>query len=86
MTIRYRRQFLKQAALLPRSVQTKLQSRLGIFALNQVDPVLRNHRLKGKHRLYRSIDVTGDIRALYQEFDGGVIEFGVIGTHSQLYR
>lgn len=34
---------------------------------------------------YRSIDVTGDIRAIYKTIDEYTIEFAYIGTHHELY-
>jgi len=42
--------------------------------------------LVGELRGYRSINITGDWRAIFMEIDGGkIIYFVAIGTHSQLY-
>jgi mRNA-degrading endonuclease YafQ of YafQ-DinJ toxin-antitoxin module len=48
--------------------------------------ILRVHKLHGEYEGYRSMDVTGDVRALfYYDDNGTLIIFGFIGTHSQLY-
>jgi mRNA-degrading endonuclease YafQ of YafQ-DinJ toxin-antitoxin module len=51
-------------------------------------PALRNHPLKEQFAGYRSIDVTGDYRAIFREAQAGptrVIIFSYFGTHKQLY-
>jgi len=45
---------------------------------------LRDHQLKGKYKQYRSINITGDYRALYL-LRGDEAIFDVVDTHSQLY-
>ncbi len=61
------------------------KERLEIFIEDPFDPRLRNHPLKGKLKGYRSINITGDWRALFKEVEDGVY-FVIIGTHSQLYK
>ncbi len=53
--------------------------------MNPFDITLRNHALKGKYLGYRSIDISGDVRALYTVKGNVIILFAFIGTHSQLY-
>ena len=84
MTISYSKSFIKQAKKLNRSVKQKLLERIKIFSTNPLHPDLRNHALKGKYKGYRSIDITGDVRALYLAQDDLVI-FDTVGTHGQLY-
>jgi mRNA-degrading endonuclease YafQ of YafQ-DinJ toxin-antitoxin module len=82
--ISYSKGFIKQAKKLSPELRQKLQVSLRVFGDNPLDPALRNHALKGKYREYRSIDVTGDVRALYlQKFDEAI--FDAAGRHSQLY-
>jgi mRNA-degrading endonuclease YafQ of YafQ-DinJ toxin-antitoxin module len=52
---------------------------------NPNGPILRRHRLAGHLRRFTSIDIDGDIRALYEVIDGEVVVFHMIGTHSALY-
>ena len=65
-------------------LRKKLQEKIKLFADNPLAPTLRNHALKGKYKEYRSIDITGDVRALYLQQDNEAI-FDAVGTHSQLY-
>lgn len=41
--------------------------------------------LSGNYSGFHSINITGDIRALYEEIDGSYVIFEFIGTHSELY-
>lgn len=86
MKIDYTKKFLKQYYKQPVKVQQQFQYRINIFKDNPLDPNLRNHPLKGKYSKYKSINITGDIRALYTEnSDGTIVLFAFIGSHSQLY-
>lgn len=84
MIVSYSKNFLKQAKNLDVRLRQKLYERITLFIKNPLDPSLRNHALKGRYKLYRSIDITGDVRALYLTHKGQVI-FDTVGTHSQLY-
>ncbi|MBI2330404.1 type II toxin-antitoxin system mRNA interferase toxin, RelE/StbE family [Candidatus Daviesbacteria bacterium] len=63
----------------------KSPGRLELFIINQFHPQLNNHSLTGKYKGNRSINITGDWRAIYSEEKDSVI-FELLGTHSQLYR
>ena len=84
MNVAYSKNFLKQAKKLSPELRKKLLQRVALFTKNPLDPALRNHALKGKYKEYRSIDITGNIRALYLQKDNEAV-FDVVGTHSQLY-
>ncbi len=84
MNISYSRNFIKKSKKLSPELRKRLHERILIFSDNQLNPILRNHALKGKYKNYRSIDITGDVRALYLQKDDEAI-FDNIGTHSQLY-
>lgn len=84
MKISYSKNFIKQAKKLDPKLRRKLQLRIQRFIQNPLSPELRNHQLKGKFKDYRSIDITGDIRALYLQRGEEAI-FDAVGTHSQLY-
>ena len=66
-------------------VRDKTKERLYIFRHNPFDPVLNNHFLIGKWKGYRSINITGDIRAIYKQINDNTVIFVALGTHSQLY-
>ena len=84
MNISYSKLFIKQSKKLSPELRQKLQYRIRLFSQNPLHPTLRNHALKGKFKDYRSIDVNGDIRALYLQREDEAV-FDVLGAHSQLY-
>lgn len=84
MEVAYSKAFIKQAKKLSPEMRKKLQGKVKTFSKNPLDHTLRNHALKGKYKEYRSIDITGDVRALYLQQDNEAV-FDAVGTHSQLY-
>jgi addiction module RelE/StbE family toxin len=86
MIIETTKTFDKQYSKLNDKTKTIYKSRIAIFQSNPFDFRLRNHALKGKYLGFRSIDITGDVRALYTVKGNIIIIFGFIGSHSQLYR
>ena len=85
MRIDYHARFKKQFKKLPPRVQARFRIRLEILLLNPASPELRVHALRAKYDGYFSMDVTGDVRALFYYEGSTVVVFGFIGTHSQLY-
>jgi len=79
------KRFDKQYAKLKPSVKLRFKARIELFLDNPLNPVLRNHPLAGKYVGYRSINITGDTRALYRQKGDTLIIFAFIGSHSQLY-
>ena len=69
----------------PQDVRIKFIERLKIFKLNKHDSALNNHNLSGKYKEYKSINVSGNYRAIFEETPDH-IKFIAIGTHSQLYK
>ena len=84
MTISYSKNFIKQSKKLDKFIRQQLLERIELFSNNALDSRLNNHPLKGKYKKYRSINVTGDFRALYLT-QGDLVIFDIVGTHSQLY-
>ena len=70
---------------LPERLQDQFEDRLTIFISNIHHPLLHNHSLNGPWAGCRSINVTGDLRAVYEELSNGYVEFVAIGSHSELY-
>ena len=69
----------------PAVIQEKFYERFKLFVKDQHNPLLANHILSGEWAGFRSINVTGDIRAVFEEVDKNQIEFIDIGSHSKLY-
>lgn len=85
MIIKTTKKFDKQYAKLSQKNKANFKQKIEVFRNNPFDKQLRNHPLKGKYLGYRSINITGDLRALYQIKGNTVTIFAFIGTHSQLY-
>ena len=85
MNIQTTKGFDKQYSKLNEKIKKRFKNRIELFSTNPFDISLRNHALKGKYLGYRSIDISGDVRALYTVKADSIIIFGFIGTHSQLY-
>ena len=84
MEIDFNARFKKQYKKLPQKIRKRFLERLDIFKENPHHPLLRVHKLKGDMVPFESINVTGDIRALFIQ-EGTIITFYEIGTHSDLY-
>ena len=85
MQIQFSKKFEKQLKKQPNKVRSTLYRRLDVFLIDKYDPILNNHALQGKYMGLYSINITGDVRALYYEKDDTLIIFAFIGSHSQLY-
>lgn len=84
MRIDYTRSFIKELKAQPVKVQEKFRNRAILFGQNKFYPLLNNHALSGEYRGFRSINISGDLRAVFRE-DGETTVFTCLGTHSQLY-
>ena len=89
MNIKYSTTFKKQYKKAPKKIQEKVKERISLFVQDPTNRLLNNHALTGKFQGYRSINITGDWRAIYsirtslkskQEY-----YFELVGTHNQLY-
>lgn len=85
MVIKTTKSFDRQYSKLPPGDKQRFKQRIELFQANPYEKILRNHGLKGKYLGYRSIDIRGDLRALYYVQDDIVYIFAFIGGHSQLY-
>lgn len=85
MIIQYTPKFKKQYKKLPKKFQIQFDERLRLFFLDPTNPKLRVHPLKGSFSGYWSMNISGDLRALYLKKGDELIIFALIGTHSQLY-
>lgn len=85
MVITFHRNFIKRSKGLTKKEKEKLTQRLKLFEQDQFNPILNNHSLSGKYLGTRSINIAGDLRAVYQKKEDKMI-FVTIDNHSNLYR
>ena len=81
----YHPKFKKQFRRLPLKVQDRFQERLIIFLDNMFHSILNNHSVEHAYPNWRSINITGDYRALFEIKEKNTVVFMKIGTHSELY-
>lgn len=86
MRIQFHRNFEKQYQRLPTKVKDKFLEKVEIFLQDEFNPLLNNHALKGKYFGYRSLNVTGDFRAIYKRKSSQKAIFIAIDKHSHLYQ
>ena len=70
-------------------IRNSFKERIFIFQKDPVDSQLNNHKLRDPYKNLRSIDITNDYRAIYEEIKVGketVSYFLLLGTHDELYR
>lgn len=85
MIICFHKNFEKQYKKLSSKTKKQLQKKLELFCIEPCNPILNNHPLKGRYLDYRSINISGDLRAVYK-FNGlKECIFVAIGSHSKLY-
>ena len=85
MKLRFHKRFIKDYNFLDQKIKAAFQERLKLFFDNPYHAKLKNHPLKGKWYGYRSINISGDIRAVYKLNDDEEVIFIAIGSHSHLY-
>ena len=81
----FHKNFKKQFKKLRKNEQNKFNTQLAIFIENPFDLLLNNHPLQGKYEGFRSINIGGDLRAIYEMAEKDIAYFIAIDTHSKLY-
>ena len=83
--ILFHKDFEKKQKRFDKKVRVRLYSRLKIFEKDMHNPILNNHPLHGEWQGYWSINITGDVRAIYYLQHADTFIFVDIDTHSNLY-
>lgn len=83
--IQFAKSFRKQFKKLDRKIQDQFWHRYELWIENPDHPHLHDYALIGNYSGYRSINITGDVRALYRKRGDTIVIFALIGTHGQLY-
>lgn len=86
MRIEYHGDFEKDYRGLNKKERERWARRLEIFMANSFSRELNNHPLHGSYDGYRSINISGDLRAIYKLTQKDVAMFIAIGTHARLYK
>lgn len=84
MKITLHKNFEKPYAKLSPTIKEKFKEKKDLFVTDPYNPILNNHSVGKAYPGCRSINITGDYRAIFRQNDY-LVEFINIGTHSQLY-
>jgi len=85
MIIVLHKNFKKHYKKLRSSEKQKFKERRDLFLQNPFHPLLNNHSLRGEYEGFRSINITGDIRVLYEPISDKTAYFITIDSHSNLF-
>ncbi len=85
MVVIFSKRFTKDYERLSKSLQNKFKVRFILFQEDTLNPLLKNHSLHGIWKGCLSINITGDIRAIYK-IEKDTYIFIAIGSHSDLYK
>lgn len=80
--------FLKKLKKVDVRIRKSFKEKIILFSKNPVDPQLNNHALREQYEGYKSIDITADYRAIYEEVKikrKKVSYFILLGTHEELF-
>lgn len=84
--ILFSKKFNKQFKKLSPAIQSRFAAQLVLWTQEPMNRKLNHHVLTGDLAGFHSINASGDLRVLYREYEGNVVVFERIGTHSQLYK
>jgi len=85
MKIKLHKKFTKQFSKLNKNQKLKCKDRLNLFLDDPFNELLNNHALQGKYKGLRSINMSGDLRAIYEMINNNTAFFIDLDTHSNLY-
>jgi mRNA interferase YafQ len=86
MKLVHSKAFTKAYDRLQEHQQAQVDEALRLFAVDRLDPKLRDHALKGKMKHLRSFAAGFDLRVVYSAKNGFAVVFLIdVGTHSQVY-
>lgn len=85
MEIFLHKTFKKKYRKLQPNEKKKFKERGNLFLKNPFHPILNNHSLHGKYTGYNSINITGDLRAIFKLIGPNMVLFIDIDTHTNLY-
>jgi len=85
MQVNFSKDFCKDYKKAPKKIKEAVKERLSLFKVNKYEKILNNHQLNGDLSFFRSINITGDWRALFVD---GIdnITFTILDKHSNLYK
>ena len=85
MNVFYAKGFRRMYERRELKIREQFKARRDIFLARPFDPILHNHALIAEYAGCRSINITGDFRAIFKIIDSETVIFLAIGTHHELF-
>jgi len=85
MHILFAKKFRKMYDRLPKPLQKSCDNRLFLFEKEPSHILLNNHPLHEPYAGCRSINITGDYRAIFYHENIDIVRFIAVGTHHDLF-
>ena len=85
MIVHLHRSFEKRFVKLPKGIRERFKERRDLFIADPFHSLLKNHSLHEPFAGCRSINVTGDYRAIFYHESKNTVRFIAIGTHHELF-
>ena len=85
MILKSKPAFDKKYGTLREGEKDRFKARIRLFQENRHHPLLHDHQLHGKYAGYRSINIGGNLRAIYKLIPPDTAVFVAIDTHTKLY-
>ena len=89
MKVQYDPDFITKLKKLNVRIRKSFKERMTLFLQNPNNTQLHNHGLGKPYEGLKSIDITADYRAIFEEIqekNETLIYFIIIGTHKELYK
>lgn len=86
MIFYFKKNFIKKFKKLPQDAKIKFNKQIEIFSKDPFSVALNNHVLHGVYFGYRSINIGGNLRAIYKIQNENIALFVDIDNHSNLYK
>lgn len=80
----FHRSFEKAYLKKDKKIRAAFDERFELFRRDTFHPLLNNHPLHGEWEGHRSINITGDLRAIFK-VEGETAVFVAVDTHTNLY-
>ncbi|MDD4662055.1 MAG: type II toxin-antitoxin system mRNA interferase toxin, RelE/StbE family [Candidatus Pacebacteria bacterium] len=81
----FHKNFEKKYKKLDEKDKKRFKERLNLFLIDEFNPLLNNHTLKGSFIGYRSLNINGDLRLVYKKIQKDYF-FVDIDNHNNLYK
>ena len=85
MNVFYAKGFRRMYEKRELKIREQFKVRRDIFLARPYDPILHNHALVGDYAGCRSINITGDYRAIFTIENDETVIFLAIGNHHELF-